>query len=78
MSAPQGTPNQGASDGTGEGFAAETTEAGLQTLVPGVVPVTLGDRLAILAAAPLTPKKRQRAADHGLFDVNARNQLEMF
>ncbi len=62
----------------GEGFAVESTEAGLQTLVPGVVPVTLGDRLAVLAAAPLIPKKRQRPADHGLFDRNARNQLEMF
>jgi hypothetical protein len=61
-----------------EGFAVENTEAGLQTLVPGVVPVTLGDRLAVLAAAPLVPKKRQRPADHGLFDTNARNQLEMF
>lgn len=62
----------------GEDFAVETTEAGLQTLVSGVVPVTLGDRLAVLAAAPLLPKKRQRPADHGLFDMNARNQLEMF
>ncbi|UYV16669.1 hypothetical protein [Porphyrobacter sp. ULC335] len=62
----------------GEGFAVEATEAGLQTLVPGVVPVTLGDRLAVLAAAPLVATKRQRPADHGLFDTNARNQLEMF
>ncbi|PLK22694.1 hypothetical protein C0V72_13590 [Porphyrobacter sp. TH134] len=59
-------------------FAVESTEAGLQTLVPGVAPITLGDRLALLAAAPLMPKKRQRPADHGLFDTNARNQLEMF
>lgn len=61
-----------------DGFAVESTEAGLQTLVPGVAPVTPGDRLALLAAAPLMPKKRQRPADHGLFDTNARNQLEMF
>lgn len=67
-----------ACDGEGGGFAVESTEAGLQTLVPGVVPVTLGDRLAVLAAAPLIPRKRQRPADYGLFDVNARNQLEMF
>ena len=65
-------------DADNGGFAVESTEAGLQTLVPGVVPVTLGDRLAVLAAAPLVPRKRQRPADHGLFDVNARNQLEMF
>lgn len=65
-------------DGKGDSPAVEDTEAGQQTLVPGVVPVTLGDRLAVLAAAPLVPRKRQRPADHGLFDLNARNQLEMF
>jgi hypothetical protein len=78
MSAPHDSLGGGAS-GAGDGdFAVETTDAGLQTLVPGVVPVTLGDRLAVLAAAPLVPRKRQRPADHGLFDLNARNQLEMF
>ncbi|MGB3471507.1 MAG: hypothetical protein WBA51_11855 [Erythrobacter sp.] len=46
-------------------FEAEQTEAGAQTLVPGVAPVTLGERLGVLA-------------NHGLFDTNARNQLEMF
>lgn len=70
------TPRKPARDS--DGFAAETTEAGMQTLVPGVAPVTLGDRLALLAAAPLIPKKRQRPPDQGLFDTNARNQLEMF
>ena len=62
----------------GRAFEAEGTEAGCQTLVPGVAPVTLGDRLAVLANAPLLPRKDQRPADHGLFDTNARNQLEMF
>ena len=57
---------------------AEDTEAGCQTLMPGVAPVTLGDRLAVLANAPLLPRKGQRPADVGLFDTNARNQLEMF
>lgn len=74
MSAPQ----EPCKDARGGGLAVENTEAGQQTLVPGVAPVTLGDRLAVLAAAPLVPKRRQRPADHGLFDVNARNQLEMF
>ena len=59
-------------------FEVEDTEAGLQTLVPGVAPLTLGERLAVLANAPLLPRKGQRAANHGLFDTNARNQLEMF
>ena len=59
-------------------FEAEQTDAGDQTLVPGVAPVTLGDRLALLANAPMLPKRLQRPADHGLFDTNGRNQLEMF
>lgn len=62
----------------GDAFEAEDTEAGSQTLVPGVAPVTLGDRLAVLANAPLLPRRGQRPADHGLFDTNARNQIEMF
>lgn len=61
-----------------QAFEAEQTEAGAQTLVPGVAPVTLGERLGVLANAPLLPRKGQRPANHGLFDTNARNQLEMF
>lgn len=56
----------------------EDTPLGLQTLVPGVAPVTLGERLAVLANAPLVPRRIQRPADHGLFDLNARLQLELF
>ena len=59
-------------------FETEATDIGNQTLVPGVTPITPRDRLAIRANAPLEPKKRQRPADHGLFDTNARNQIEMF
>lgn len=59
-------------------FEAEQTVAGVQTLVPGVTPVTLGDRLAMLVNAPMLPRQVQRPADHGLFDTNGRNQLEMF
>ena len=59
-------------------FEAEATPIGEQTLVPGVVPITPRDRLAIRANAPMEPRKPQRPADHGLFDTNARNQIEMF
>ena len=59
-------------------FETEATAIGNQTLVPGVTPITPRDRLAMRANAPLEPKKRQRPADHGLFDTNARNQIEMF
>ena len=56
----------------------EATPIGKQTLVPGVTPITPRDRLAIRANAPMEPRKPQRPADHGLFDTNARNQIEMF
>ena len=59
-------------------FETEATAIGNQTLVPGVVPITPRDRLAIRANAPMEPKRPQRPADHGLFDTNARNQIEMF
>ena len=59
-------------------FETEATAIGNQTLVPGVAPITPRDRLAIRANAPMEPKKPQRPADHGLFDTNARLQIEMF
>ena len=59
-------------------FETEATAIGNQTLVPGVAPITQRDRLAIRANAPMEPRKAQRPADHGLFDTNARNQIEMF
>ncbi len=59
-------------------LASEQTPIGEQTLVHGVEPITPHDRLAIRANAPLEPRKPQRPADHGLFDTNARNQIEMF
>ena len=57
---------------------AEVTPIGVQTLVTGVAPITQAQRLAILADSPLQPRRPQRPADHGLFDTNARNQIEMF
>lgn len=59
-------------------FAVEATPEGHQSLVPGVAPITLADRLAWRAAQPLAPAKPQRSCDLGLFDLNARAQLELF
>ena len=59
-------------------FEAEATQAGVQTLVSGVAPISPAERLVMRANAPLLPKKPQRPVDHGLFDINARNQIEMF
>ena len=56
----------------------EITDQGEQTLVPGVAPITLRQRLAALFAAPLAPRKPQRPMNIGLFDEDARNQLDLF
>ena len=59
-------------------LASEQTPIGEQTLVHGVAPITPRDRLAIRANAPMEPRKAQRPADHGLFDIISRTQIEMF
>ena len=61
-----------------ERFAIEPTAIGPQSLVPGVAPITTRDRLEWRAAAPLAPKKPQRGCDHGLFDLAARDQFDLF
>lgn len=59
-------------------LASEQTRIGEQVLVPGVQPITPAQRLAMLANAPMQPRRPQRPADYGLFDLGSRNQLEMF
>lgn len=73
MSAPSALP-----DPDRGGFAVEATAIGPQSLVPDVVPITPRDRLAARTAAPLEPRKPQRPCDLGLFDLNARRQLDLF
>ena len=58
-------------------YQTERTEIGEQCLVPGVQPVTMGQRLAIVAAMPLRPKRDQRPLDIGFWNP-MRNQIEMF
>jgi hypothetical protein len=58
--------------------ASEPTDQGEQTLVPGVAPITSRQRLAMMFAAPLTARKPQRPMNIGLFDEDARNQLDLF
>jgi hypothetical protein len=59
-------------------LASEATEQGEQVLVPGVAPVTWRQRLTVLFAAPLASSKPQRPMNIGLFDEDARNQLDLF
>lgn len=56
----------------------ETTDQGEQVLVPGVAPVSLRERLERLCGAPLRPSKPQKPLNIGLFDEDARNQLDLF
>lgn len=62
----------------GPGLLSEPTEAGEQTLVPGVQPITLRQRLETRAQAPLLASKPQKPLDIGLFDLVGRNQLHLF
>lgn len=57
---------------------SEPTAIGEQTLVPGVAPVSMRTRLEARMAAPMLPSRPQKPADCGLFDLAARNQLELF
>ena len=59
-------------------FQSEMTPDGEQTLIPGVRPITMRDRLDARMEAPLVPRKPQKPLDIGLFDEIGRNQLELF
>jgi len=60
---------------------SESTDVGEQTLMDGVRPITLRDRLGVMAALPMTPKRNpnaeQKLCDHGLFDEVGRAQLDL-
>ena len=58
-------------------FETERTNQGEQALVPGVKPIRERDRLQVLMEAPLAPKRAQRPCNVGLFDEDARNQLDL-
>lgn len=59
----------------------EETDVGEQTLIAGVRPVTLRDRLSVMAASPMRPKRnptaQQKSCDHGLFDEVSRAQIDL-
>lgn len=57
---------------------SEPTPEGEQTLVPGVRPISMRDRLALLMDAPMRPSMTQKPLDIGLFDEARRNQLDLF
>lgn len=59
----------------------EPTEQGEQMLVAGVVPVTMRDRLTLMALRPMAPRRNpnasQKPCDHGLFDEVRRDQIDL-
>ena len=59
----------------------EVTEVGAQSLIDGVRPVSLGERLTARTAHPMTPKRNpsaiQKPCDHGLFDEVGRAQIDL-
>lgn len=59
-------------------LATEPTPEGEQTLVPGVRPISARERIEARMAAPLAPRVPQKPLDIGLFDEDARNQLDLF
>jgi len=55
----------------------EETQAGVQTLMRGVSPITLRERLGVLAAAAMAPRPAQKRCDVGLFDLESRRQIDL-
>ena len=59
----------------------ESTEVGEQSLIDGVRPVTLGEKLTARTSHPMTPKRNpnagQKPCDHGLFDEVGRAQIDL-
>ena len=58
--------------------ATEMTPIGEQALVPGVKPITQRDRLQFRMQTPLQPRCKQKPLNVGLWDEDARNQLDLF
>ncbi len=48
-----------------------------QSMMAGIAPVSMGERLGWLVARPMQPRREQRPLDIGFWDP-MRDQLEMF
>lgn len=72
MTAPHATPDAAVP------LASEPTPEGEQTLVPGIRPIGTRARIETRMAAPLRPRVPQKPLNVGLFDEDARNQLDLF
>ena len=63
-------------DGGNTARLSERTDAGEQSLIDGVAPITERQRLEAAQGAPM--RGGNAAADSGLFDINARTQMDIF
>jgi len=59
-------------------MATERTDQGEQHLIDGMKPIRQVDRLRALVEAPMLPRRAQKPCNIGLFDDDARNQLDLF
>lgn len=61
-------------------ICTETTPEGEQIVAPGVKPITERDRLDWRARQPIAPRRNpdtpQKPCDIGLFDMEARRQID--
>ena len=66
---------------------SEQTDVGEQTLILGIAPVTLGERLAARTSHPMVsgrslgrnnPNAMQKSCDIGLFDEVGRAQIDLY
>lgn len=59
----------------------EPTDVGAQSLIDGVRPITLGEKLTAITGHPMTPRRNpnalQKPCDHGLFDEVGRAQIDL-
>ena len=59
----------------------ESTDVGEQTLIDGVRPISLGEKLTARTSHPMTPRRNpnaeQKSCDHGLFDEVGRAQIDL-
>lgn len=60
---------------------SEMTDVGEQTLIAGIAPVTLGEKLTARTNHPMVPKRNpnaiQKSCDIGLFDEVGRAQIDL-
>ena len=59
-------------------FETEVTDQGEQVLMPNTKPIQPCERLALMMSAPLAARREQKLLTIGLFDEDARNQLNLF